>query len=237
MTKDVYLVLGCAGSGRREVITDLLQDEAKEDSPTAICLLEEDRIEEADKQLAELPGVSVHYFESLELMKGANALPAETLFLLNGGSLNPVDFVEQAHDLLESPDVELAKVFTVVHCQKLQEHSKLNAWYEACIHFSDVVLLNRREGVEDKVVNAMVDHYKNGHYPCLFVFVKKGQVANPALVLEPDARRMSLYFDPDEDNWLDEEYDPEDEDTIDPYIRSLPSGQREKRIPDIRQYL
>jgi len=237
MTKDIYLVLGCTGSGRREVLTDLLQDEAKETSPTAICLLEADRNDEADNALNALPGVSVHYYDSLELMKGANALPAETIFLLNGGALNPVDFVEQAHDLLQSTDVELAKVFTVVHCQKLQEHPKLSAWYEACIHFSDVVLLNRREDVEDKVVNDLVDHYKRAHYPCLFVFVKKGQVSNPALVLEPDARRMSIYFDPDEDKWLDEEFDPEDETSVDIYIRKIASGQREKRIPDITKYI
>jgi hypothetical protein len=75
--------------------------------------------------------------------------------------------------------------------------------------------------------------------------VKHGQVKNPAVVLEPQARRLSHVFD-DELNWEitgtaeedaegDEEVEAHPE--VDPYLDRLPGGRRVKEIPDVTKYL
>ena len=81
-----------------------------------------------------------------------------------------------------------------------------------------------------------VDRYKGNHFPCLIEATRKGRVKNPGLILEPQARRISLYFDPEEDKWLDDDDEWEDEEDalVDPYLAKLPSGIRVKRIPDIQ---
>lgn len=71
------------------------------------------------------------------------------------------------------------------------------------MHFSDVVLLNRREGVANKWMSDFQLRFKEACYPCLFEVVKKGRVKNPMVVLDPQARRMSHIFDIDEWTGLD----------------------------------
>jgi len=149
-------------------------------------------------------------------------------------------------------DGELARVLCVVNCQLAEKNPPLLAWYEACVHFADVVLLNRREGVENKWLSDFLNHFKKQFYPCLFETVKNGRVKNPALVLEPQARRMTHVFD-EEPNWIftnaeGEEIDEQeetggDEDEIqakpeeDTYFERRNGGRRVKQIPDIAQFL
>jgi hypothetical protein len=78
----------------------------------------------------------------------------------------------------------------------------------------------------------------------LFELVKAGRVENPALILEPQARRMTHVFD-EEPNWevtgaggeaADEEEvaaQPEE----DPYLQRRAGGRRVKEIPDMAKYL
>ena len=72
---------------------------------------------------------------------------------------------------------------------------KALAWFEACIHFSDIVLLNRREGVDNRWLRDFEAKYKKACNPARFLLLKRGRVANPPDVLDPQARRLSLYFD------------------------------------------
>jgi hypothetical protein len=68
--------------------------------------------------------------------------------------------------------------------------------------------------------------------------VKKGRVSNPAEVLDPEARRVSLYFDellPIEDDEFEDEQQPDDI-KIDAYIERLESGHRAKPIPEIAKF-
>ena len=69
---------------------------------------------------------------------------------------------------------ELARVLCVVHCALAEKHPALLAWYDACVHFSDVVLLQRREGVANKWVSDFLKHYQDQFMPCLFETVKAG---------------------------------------------------------------
>jgi len=143
-------------------------------------------------------------------------------------------------------------VLTVINCQLAEKNPPLRAWYEACVHFSDVALLNRREGVADKWLSDFRGFFASLYLPCLFEFVKAGRVKNPPLVLEPQARRMTHIFD-DELEWIvvDEEgseddgsdaVDGDDEEVEvareeDPYFARDAAGRRAKRIVEIAEFL
>jgi len=118
------------------------------------------------------------------------------------------------------------------------------------VHFSDVVLLNRREGVENRWISDFQKRYAERFYPCLFEFVKKGQVTNPLVVLEPQARRISQYFEESEEPVVEgliieaDTPDSDDEDANedggaaeDFYLARRAGGRRLHEIPDIAKYI
>ncbi|RPF73915.1 MAG: hypothetical protein CBC31_011130 [Verrucomicrobia bacterium TMED71] len=110
-----------------------------------------------------------------------------------------------------------------------------------------MVLLSNRSEVSNKWIDEFQDRYLKDYYPCLFVFVKKGRLPNPSLVLEPEARRISKLFDEaDEYVFLDdedeEEVDEEDEPTAgdpskDPFLAKLGNGRRSLTLPNIRNLI
>lgn len=244
----VYLVLGAAGSGRREVLLDLIEAGLGEDERAAVLLPAGEKEAASD---ARLPGV--HRWEwrdgaiAAELPEGATRI-----FFVTDGARNPVDQTEAFKAWLERSPAELARVLCVVHSQLAEKNPPLLAWFEACVHFSDVVLLNRREGVENKWMSDFLNHFKKQFYPCVFEMVKDHRVKNPALVLEPQARRMSHVFDEEQD-WIftnadgeeiDEQEETEDGDEEieakpeeDPYFARRMGGRRVKEIPDIAKFL
>lgn len=244
----IYLVLGAAASGRRQLLADLIETGVEATDRAAVLLASDEAPADAD---AKLPSVS-----RWEWQDGAirAELPADAthVFFVASGRENPVDQAEALKSWLDARGLLLARAICVVNCQLAEKNPPLLAWYEACIHFSDVVLLNRREGVENKWVSAFLTHFKKQFYPCVFETVKDGQVKNPALVLDPEARRMSHAFDEEQD-WVvtnadgeevteedevaeDEELEAKPEE--DPYFaRRSEGGRRLKVIPDIREYL
>ena len=137
-----------------------------------------------------------------------------------------------------------------MNCRLAERHPPLLVWYDACVHFSDVVLLNQREGVANKWISDFQGRFKNQFYPCLIEMVKAGRVGNPALILEPQALRMSHAFDETGmgrrrggRRELDEEPETDDEEEVemvpeeDPYLARRQGGRREKEIPDIARFL
>lgn len=240
----VYLVLGAEGAGRREVVADLIaggldasagalvfgsEGECREDE-TAWRWNDDDQIEASWP-----PGSRVGFF-------------------IADGRSDPVDLVEAFKGWAQQAGVEVARVICVVHCQLLKEHAPVVHWYDACIHFSDIVLLNRRDGVENKWMSDYQARFAKRYLPCLVEVVKKGRVKNPALVLDLQVRRLSHWFDADEnEDWKSYVTDPdtiimeEDEDSAadddeaegeeDEYLARHPGGGRKKVLPDIRDYL
>ena len=166
-------------------------------------------------------------------------------FVVADGRANPVDQVEAFKAWTAARAVEVARVICVVDCRLAERNRGLFAWYEACIHFSDVVLLNHREGVPNKWMGDFRREFEGRFYPCLFEHVKGGRVGNPALVLNPVALRISHVFD--EEEWAGEddpgEGDEGDEDEqglepeVDPYFERRSGGRRVREIPDIRKFL
>jgi len=234
----VYLILGATGSGRREIVADWL-----EEGGAAVILPEGEAADPADSRL----GAAERWRWNGGAIEGRLPAGAETIFFLADGRRNPVDQIEAFGPWLETQGAELARIVTVVDCRLAEQHPPLLVWYDVCVHFSDVVLLNRREGVANKWVSDFQARIKGQFYPCLIEVVKEGRVRNPALILEPRALRMSHAFD-DEVEWEaaeeeDEEAEESDEKevelqpAVDPYFVRLTGGRREKEIPHIEKYL
>ena len=244
----IYLILGAAGSGRREILVDLIGGGLNENDRPAVLLAADEPAGDFD---ARLPQVSRWNWADDAI---AAELPPDAthVFFVSSGQANPVDQAEAFKGWLEAQGLELARTLCIVNCQLAEKNPPLLVWYEACVHFSDVVLLNRREGVENKWVSDFLTHFKKQFYPCLFETVKAGKVKNPALVLEPQARRMTHVFDEEQDwvvtNAEGEVIDEEDETAEDEELQAKPEedpyfarrsegGRRLKELPDIRKFL
>jgi hypothetical protein len=243
----VYLILGAAGSGRRAVLTDLLSDGLVEGDRPAVMLAESETAAESD---AKLPGLTRWAWTDGQIVGELPREATHTFFIADGRE-NPVEQIEVFVAWLEAQGAQIGRVITIVNCRLAEKNSALLAWYEACVHFSDIVLLNRREGVANKWMSDFQGHFKKQFVPSLFEFVKDGHVKNPALVLDPQARRMSHVFD-DEQDWIfktiegeviDEDEETEGDEEVEatreeePYFARDAAGRRVKRLPDIRQYL
>jgi len=243
----VYLILGAAGSGRREVLADLVEGGLTEGDRAAVLLADTETPDAFD---AKLPNLTRWSWND-EFIAGTLPTVATHVFFVTDGRRNPVDQLETLKTWLEAQGAELARILCVVNCQLAEKHPPLLAWYEACVHFSDVVLLTRREGVANKWLSGFRAHFEDLFYPCLFELVKAGRVKNPALVLDPLARRMTHVFDAEQD-WVftndegevveedepsqgDEEVaaTPEEE----PYFVRDAALRRAKKIPDISKFL
>lgn len=249
----VYLILGAAGSGRREVLADLIADGLAEGDRPVVLISDEERGSDADPKLGRV--------RRWVWMDGEIGTPDRVLgdathaFFVADGRRNPVDQIEAFKAWAGAQHAEVARVLCVVNCQLAEKHRELGAWFEACIHFSDVVLLTRREGVANKWLSDFQNRFKDQFYPCLFEFVKAGRVKNPVLVLDPQPRRLSQFFDAtdlpgvDSDTEIDmgtgdgddpEEIEDDDDGEIipdDPYLVRRAGGRRVKELPDIAKFL
>jgi len=243
----VYVILGAAGSGRREIVADLIEGGLAEGDRAAVML---SAAEAPDRLDAKLPGLA-RWTWTDDSIDGMLPREATHVFFVTDGRTNPVDQLEVCKAWLEGQGGELGRILCVVNCALAEKNPASLAWYEACVHFSDVVLLTRREGVANKWLSEFRAHFDNLFYPCLFELVKAGRVKNPALVLDPLARRMSHAFDAEQE-WVftdsegdeieeDEESEGEEEvevtAAVDPYFVRDMAQRREKKIPDIRKFL
>jgi hypothetical protein len=237
----VYLIYGIPGSGRREVLFDLI-DGGLEGKESVLYFHPEGEVASPfDEQLEALDSVSIVNWKlsNAKVTHGAiNAAP-ERIFFLAPGTSDPADVAEAIKTWTDHNHCEIARIITVVHCAFLSEHNAAESWFDACIHFSDVVLLNRREGVNNKWVKDFEVGYRKQFSPARFLMVKKGRIANPLEVLEPEARRLSLYFDeliPIEDDEFEDEEQPQDT-KPDKYIERRESGHRAYPVPNIQKLL
>jgi hypothetical protein len=238
----VYLILGAAGSGRREVVADLVEGGLGAGDRALVLLSDAERAAESDARL----GAPARWRWTGDRIESPDLTGFTHVFFLADGRRNPVDQVEAFQAWLPTSGGELARILCVVHCGLVAQHKELRVWVDACVHFSDVALLNRREGLANKWMSDFQAHFAAQFLPCLFEMVKAGRVKNPALILEPQARRMSHVFD-EELDW--EVIGPEDEDEAegeeevevkpeeDPYLERLAGGRRVKEIPDVAKYL
>ena len=239
----VYLILGSPGSGRRSVVADLIEFGLNGPEKPNVFVSPTENSE----KIGSKHDISVAQYDwdgetlSLPLSDGSS----DPIFIVADGRSNPADFIEAFHDWLGETQQELARVITVVDCSLAEKVSKVRDWLDCCIHFSDVAILARRAGVSNKWVTAFQERYeKELCYPCLFEMDRKGRVRNPALVLDPLARRITRIFD-EADEYEFEDADEDDGEEIpdeelkpgdlssDPYLKRLLSGRREIEVPNI----
>ncbi len=240
----VYFVLGTPGSGRRGIVLDLIENGLTADDRALVLVPASEAVDPAEEKIAARAHATLRRWQpNAETMLPDEKLGTPThVFLIADSHADAVTQIESLKLWLVNHRVELARVFTVVNCQFAEKNPITAAWFDACIHFSDVVFLTRREGVENKWLSTFVRRYEDQAYPCYFMHVKKGGLPNPALVLEPQPRRVSQYFDPQEEIPDDlvietDDEEPEDEDDAPPvehYFERNRSGRRVKEIPDIR---
>ncbi len=243
----VYFILGTPGSGRRALVRDLVENGLAPEEKALVLLAESEAADPADAKLAALANAEVRRWTWAEPALPPVDLPAgATVFFLADSLASPIDQLEALKPWLEEHGATLARIFCVVDCQLAEKQPVLRQWFDACIHFADVVFLTRREGLANKWLSDFIKHFKDEFFPCHFVQVKtKGDLATPLVWLDPTPRRVSQYFDEGETYEIegletdDEEDDEEDTGLLppEPYFLRLSSGRREKEVPDIRDYL
>lgn len=252
----VYLILGARGSSRRSVVSDLIEF-GHDESDRCLVAVSEGEPDREPLEVRKRAVSNIAYAWDGERLDCEVDGDFSTVFLIADGASSPADSVEAFHGWLAARGFELGRVLTVLNCGLLHRNAALNVWFDCCIHFSDFVLLSERQDVPNKWVADLMEKYEKLRFPCTFVYVKKGRVANPALVLYPEPRRISMIFDVDDesvdlseylvidDDGKEVEADDEDEEeesiagdlTQDTYLRRLPNGRREKPVPLIGKFL
>lgn len=131
----------------------------------------------------------------------ASAQEQETIFLLSNPSADPRPLLEGLARNREAPSsLELGRIFTIADCKQLSERPELKAFYELCLHFSDVFLLGNRNGVSKKWVQGYIDQLKKLAIPTRIEYLKAGdKLERVSEFLYPEARRVSQIFDPPDD--------------------------------------
>ena len=241
MKPQVYLIYGIPDSGRREILFDLIESGIDSGEQTLYFRPENEPPSPFDEKLETLDNVSCTNWNlsGTTIRHGSIKAAPQKIIFLTPGTCAPSDAAEALKTWIDGNQCELARIITVVHCDFLNQNEKALSWFDACIHFSDVILLNRRENVSNKWIKDFEISYQKQYCPARFLLVKKGRVANPFEVLEPEARRLSLYFDeliPIEEDEFDGDLLPEDR-KPDKYIERLENGQRAQRVPNIRTLL
>ena len=228
----VYLILGPNGSGRRALLADFI-DSLESESSVLYFKHRDEIINDYDSSLESLAEVSTVLWsvEDSKIKHDSISVNPSSIFFIAPASIDLADVMEGLKGWLSKNDCQLTRIITVIDCKSLSENNSQNSWYEAAVHFSDMVLLNRREGVSEKWIKDMVTEKKKQFHPTRFELVKKNRVNNPIDVLDTQTYRTSLFFDDlipiEEDEF--EDLLPEDR-KIDPYIERLESGKRSKPV-------
>jgi len=243
----VYFIIGTPASGRRGIVRDLIENGLDESDKAVVLLARGEAPAPADERLVKRANTEIRRWEwTAGGFPAIEGIADATVFFLADSAHTPIDQIEALKPWLEQQGAELARIFVTVDCQLAEKQPVLKPWFAACIHFADVVFLTKREGVANKFLSDFIKHFTDEYFPCHFIQVKtKGDLANPALLLDPTPRRVSQYFEEGETYAIEgletDDVDDDDEDTgllpEDPYFARDRSGRRSKELPDFRQYL
>ena len=241
----VYFVLGTPGSGRRAIVADLVANGLSPEDSAALLLPGGMQAANGTVKIGE-------WTWSESSISGNIPAGATHVFLIADPTLSPVDQVEALVKWLPETGAQLGRIFTVVDCAFGSAHPDLFGWFEACVHFSDVVFFTNRSGIPGSWIRDFEKHFKKLYYPCLFEKPDGAEVANPALVLERQALRMSPAFEDDFElagAGAEYEIEVDDEDEDDDFVEEEPpqedryfarnrgGGNRVIQVPDIAPFL
>jgi len=169
-----------------------------------------------------------------------------TCFILIDPRAGLIRQLEKMAEQLGNCLIEPVKVLTCVDCEQAENHSKLRSWLDACIYYSDIVLLGNRENTSKSFVRDFQKHYERLCYPCLFLFLKgQGIPVNVNEILTPETRRISQIFDLDKGEGqtavagvlIESSCDLDlEEAEIDPY-RSAHDDESKLPVPDPSEFI
>ncbi len=236
----VYLVLGALGAGRRSAVVDLLEGGLFSGTSVSIyCPEHEKSFPTLDEDVQIDLNLHSWKWQEGQIIASEPVEGATAIFFILSGTESPVDALEKMPEWLKKNELMLTRIITVLDCKQAQNQADWKPWYEACIHFSDVVLLRHEQGhVAHSWLEPFLEHYSKSYYPCLWLRIKQEGLENPALVLDSSVRRMSHAFDEpldsshfegEEGNNVEEDRSAESED-LEPYFVRLPNGQRAKPL-------
>jgi|TARA_B110000037_G_scaffold131640_1_gene149572 hypothetical protein len=244
----LYLILGSQLNAQRDLANYLCQH-GLENPATAAIYFPETSPSTTDS------AASWAFGDGGTLALPAKASDNEAIFLLCSPSEDPRPFLEAVAGALQATKFELARIFTVVDCGLLCEQPQLKAYYELCLHFSDVFLLGNRSDVSKKWVQGYIDELKKMAVPTRIEYLKAdGKVDAVSEFLFPEARRVSQIFDaadgPDDPGLIiesqSEDDDQEDEEEItkfdlrnlenDPYLLRFEDDSFEIKLRTFPEY-
>jgi len=222
---ELCLVVGPAGSGRREVAEDL----ARHAWPEGL----EARV------IGHGTGPGDWRMEEAGATLPRPASPVGVL--VTDGRRSQVDQLEAIFAAAPAAGWTIRRIVAVVDLALLQRRPETEPWVRSCLHFADAAVLVRRQDVPNAWLSAFQRLLADDYRTCLATFLpREGGLARPAELVAGDARRASLALDDldavdelefDEDNLPDEPFDLARK--PDPYFARDPSGRREMLVPDI----
>ena len=248
----LYTILGAAGSGRREILLNLAETINQDESATVALFINRSEPSSPLDERLHLPPkchrLDWEFQDDSKIISDSVPSSTSEVFFLTEGRTNPVDQIEALKPWIIQNNLDLARIIAVVNCQLCYDQPGAKDWFQCCIHFADIVLLNRRAEVPNQWIKEFLNPYERGRYPCLFHYVKKGKVIRPEVVLFSETRRLSLIFDdleaasfsPDIEIETDLPFDDQEDESnpdSDLYLARYPNGQRKKRISDIARFL
>src|SRR6185295_12681940 len=111
----VYALLGAAGSGRRELLADLILDGLGAGDKPVVLLAGSEQADDRDARL----GVVLRWSWEGDRIAVPDELPADAthIFFMADGRGSPIDQIEALKPWAASIGGEVARVFTLVNCQ------------------------------------------------------------------------------------------------------------------------
>lgn len=238
---NLYLVLGTFQSGRRTIVSDLIEGSGDFQSSNHIILINKNESDSSSSQkLQNLSNTHMVHWQFLNKHLHIPDLPISPsssnnkIFLILSSKDDLIDQIEAFKNWLsKQPSFSLSRILGVIDAPLALKNPDALPWFEALIHFSDCIFLTHTEQVPSKWVNDFINFFEKLHSPAIFEKIKNNQISNPDSILNPQARRMSLLFDKldsidtleiDENDLPDEPFDLKIKE--DPYLERTPEGKR-----------
>lgn len=224
----IYLILGAENSGRRSILNDLLSDFP---SKNKILYFKDvnNSTSEYDTKLESRPNLVKINFKVQECKIKHEPISdsPELIIFLSSEKCDPSDLIEGLKNWLNKNNCSLTRIITNADCRLIENNPSAEEWYNACIHFSDYVLVNNIGVNDNKWLNNWIKDQKQKFHPTRFETVKKNCVRNPADVLDSRIYRNTQFFDYNDNEFLSNDFEE------DKYIKRLQNGERELKIKRI----
>lgn len=243
MSAKVYIILGTPGSDRREIIYDLIEGSSESNAKTDVYIHENEIGFPKRAEFAALKNTTIFSWDDNLPTNDSEYADEDRIFIITNGIESPIDQLEMIKKWLKRNDLALTRIISIINCSLLHKEEDLAPYYEALVHFSDYVLLNKRAGVPERFIKDLLDKFEKQKLPCRFELVKNNRVSNPYDVLENEARRISHFFDPfevedleiDENNLPEGPFDIKPQD--DKYMARHEKGERIINLPSVKDFI